>query len=271
MRTLQDIIKIAAFDVDGTLLPNTHLGFPIETRQMFGELKKNGIVTVIATAREFATIGDFLEKLAPVDYFIGANGSFIWDVANKEFVYKKTLNKEEVIELYNEFKSEIQGFSISDFDKVFKSEGLNTDSWFIRPNVHNYYDFEEELLSTDNLYLITINRENPKELIDKIQSFIDKKGLSMEVNSIWSRGLFISPKGINKSATLQVLCDRLNLKMDNLIAFGDSSNDFEMIRDAGFGVAMERASQKLKNVAQAVALDCEYQGVYLKLKELGLI
>lgn len=270
MTKLQEQIKIAAFDVDGTLLPNTHLIFGEQVREMFSLLREKNIVSVVATAREFATIGNFLEQLKP-DYFIGANGSFIWDVAKKEFVYKKTLIKDEVIALYNQFKDSIKGFSISDFDKVFKSPDLDLNSWFIRPHAHNYYDFQEEVLSTDNLYLITINALNPDELIPEIEKYIQENNLAMEVNAVWTKGLFISPKNINKSSTLSILCEHLNLKMDNLIAFGDSSNDYEMLRDAGYGVAMERASERLKQVAKDVALDCEYQGTYLKLKELNLI
>ncbi|WP_025755264.1 YcsE-related riboflavin metabolism phosphatase [Mycoplasmopsis cricetuli] len=270
MKKIQEQIKIAAFDVDGTLLPNTKLIFEKETKEMFEILKNKNIKTVLATARDFATIGDFLEQLQP-DYFIGANGSFIWDVKLKKFIYKKTLIKEQVIDVYHHFQDQIKGFAISDFDKVFYSPNLNLNTWFVKPNVQNYYSFDEELLSIDNLYLITINKEQPQELIKQIQEYINKKNFEMEVNSIWTKGLFLSPKEINKASTLKVLCKKLNLKMENLIAFGDGSNDFEMIEQAGYGVAMEQANQELKNVAQDIALDCEHQGVYLKLKELNLI
>ncbi|UUD36412.1 Cof-type HAD-IIB family hydrolase [Mycoplasmopsis citelli] len=270
MKTLHGKIKMAAFDVDGTLLPNSQIHFGLETKNMFAQLKEQNIITVLATAREFATIGDFLEQLKP-DYFIGSNGSFIWDVAKKEFLFKKTLIKEEVIQVYHEFKDDIKGISISDFDKVFKSPNLNLESWFVGPNAHNYVDFDEELLSHDNLFLITINRENPQELIQRINDYIEKHNLSMEVNSIWTRGLFILPKNINKFYTINYLCQKLGISTEELITFGDGSNDFEMIRDAGYGVAMERASEKLKSVAKDVAIDCEYQGVYLKLKELKII
>ena len=63
----------------------------------------------------------------------------------------------------------------------------------------------------------------------------------------------------------------LGYSRDNLIAFGDSSNDYEMIRDAFYGVAMDHSSDELKKVANDVALDCEYDGAYIKLQELKLI
>ncbi|UUM19694.1 MULTISPECIES: YcsE-related riboflavin metabolism phosphatase [unclassified Mycoplasma] len=270
MKTLEGKIKIAAFDVDGTLLPNAHIKFSQHTKEMFGQLRAKKIITVIATAREFATIGDFLEQLQP-DYFIGSNGSFIWDVAKKEFIFKKTLIKEEVIQVYHHFKDELKGISISDFDKVFKSPQLKLDHWFVGPNAHNYVDFDEELLSTDNLFLITINKDNPHDLIQRINDYIQEHNLSMEVNSIWTRGLFILPKNINKFYTLNLLCQKLGINVQDLIAFGDGANDYEMIRDSGYGVAMERGSESLKQVAKDIAIDCEYDGVYLKLKELKII
>nr|WP_307935093.1 HAD hydrolase family protein [Mycoplasmopsis bovis] len=39
-------------------------------------------------------------------------------------------------------------------------------------------------------------------------------------------------KNSTKSSTLKWLCEYLNINRDkNLIAFGDSSNDYEMLRD----------------------------------------
>ncbi|QDF65042.1 YcsE-related riboflavin metabolism phosphatase [Mycoplasma nasistruthionis] len=272
MKQLKDEIKIAAFDVDGTILPNGQNQFSLNTRKIFPLLKLNNIVSVISTAREFATIGDFLEQLDPVDYFIGANGAFIWDNVKKEFIYKSTLNKEDVLKIYEYLKDRINAFAVSDFDKVFKSPSMPLNSWFIKPFISNYYDFDETKLSSDNLYVITINTDTVKETSDLIQKFIDENNLNMEISARWSRGIFIGPKNVSKSHTLSVLCSKLGLEIDkNLIAFGDSSNDFEMLRDARYGVAMERANEKIKSVSDDIALDCEYDGAYLKLKELKLI
>ncbi|VEU70272.1 YcsE-related riboflavin metabolism phosphatase [Mycoplasmopsis glycophila] len=271
IKNLKQMIKLAAFDVDGTLLPNASLKFSDKTKSVFPALKANGITTVVSTAREFATIGDFLEQLAPVDYFIGANGAFIWNNKEKNFLYKSTLVKEEVIDLYNKFKDQMNGFSVTDFNKVYKSPSLNLDSWFIKPFKHNYHNFEEAMLSRTDLFVITINCDNTRELSDQIEKYIIENNYEMEISARWTKGFFISPKNITKSNALEKLAKHLNLTMDNIIAFGDSSNDYEMIRDAGYGVAMERANDKIKRVANDVAIDCEYDGVYWKLKELKLI
>lgn len=271
MKQLKDIIKIAAFDVDGTILPNGHTKFQEKTKEMFKLLKENNITTVVASAREFATIGDFLEQLGHVDYFIGANGSFIWDVKNQKFIYKATIDKEVVKQVYNKFKDQMVAMAVTDFDKVYKTPNLKTDTWFIKPFQENYLNYDEEKLNNTDLYLITFNTTDPRSLSDQVEEFIKEKNFDVEIASRWSRGFWISPKNINKSSTLQILCKHLGISMDNLIAFGDSSNDYEMLRDAYYGVAMERANNKLKEIANDVAIDCEYEGCYLKLKELHLI
>ncbi|AKF41315.1 haloacid dehalogenase [Mycoplasmopsis canis] len=271
MKQLKDIIKIAAFDVDGTLLPNGHTKFEENTKKMFSQLKNNGIKTVVASAREFATIGDFLDQLHPVDYFIGANGSFIWDVQKRDFIFKASIDKEVVKKIFNKFKDEQVAMAVTDFDRVYKSPNLKTDTWFIKPFMQNYHDYEDASLRETDLYLITFSTDDPKNLSDKVEQYIKKNDFNVEVSSRWSRGFWISPKNVTKSHTLEILCKHLGYSMENLIAFGDSSNDYEMLRDAHYGVAMQRANDKLKSVAKDVALDCEYEGCYLKLKELHLI
>ncbi|MGZ9800721.1 YcsE-related riboflavin metabolism phosphatase [Mycoplasma sp. AC1221] len=271
MKNLKDIIKIAVFDVDGTILPNGNTKFSKNIKTMFKKLKENNIISVLATAREFATIGDFFEQLKYVDYFIGANGAFIWDVKKQEFLYKSTLKKVDVVKLYDAFGTQIKGFLITDFDKVYKSPQTPTDSWFIRPFQENYLNYEEALLSNSDLYVITINTDKPYELSQKMEKFIKDEKMEVEISSRWSRGFFINPIDITKSTTLKKLTKHLGYSMDNVIAFGDSANDFEMLRDVYYGVAMERASDKIKTVASDIAADCEFDGAYLKLKELHLI
>ncbi|WP_406614420.1 YcsE-related riboflavin metabolism phosphatase [Mycoplasma corogypsi] len=271
MKQLQDIIKVAAFDVDGTILPNGTTRFSEKTRSMFKLLKDKGITTVISTAREFATIGDFLEQLDPVDYFIGANGAFIWDNKAKQFIFKASLIKEEVVDLYDRYADKIDGFSVTDFDTVYKSPKLNVDTWFAKPFEHNYKDFDDAYLSRTDLYVVTITSQNTRELSNEVEEYIKQKGYQMEVSARWSHGFFLGPVGITKSHTLEILCNKLGYSMNNLIAFGDSSNDYEMIKDAFYGVAMERANDKIKRVAKDIAMDCEYDGCYWKLKELKLI
>lgn len=57
------------------------------------------------------------------------------------------------------------------------------------------------------------------------------------------------PAAVNKSTALAQLAASLGFTLDECVAFGDSSNDFEMLRDAGMGVAMANAREEVKAVA----------------------
>lgn len=127
MKNLKNIIKCAAFDIDGTILPNGNTKFSQKTIDAFSLLRKNGIVSILATAREFSTICDFLEQLKP-DYFIGANGSFILDCNKNEIIYEVGLNLNEVKMLYDEFYNDNFNFIITDVNKSYYSKNTNLDT-----------------------------------------------------------------------------------------------------------------------------------------------
>lgn len=57
---------------------------------------------------------------------------------------------------------------------------------------------------------------------------------------------------VNKGYALSVIADELNINRDEIMAIGDSDNDYPMIEYAGFGLAMENASSRVKRIAQAV-------------------
>ena len=68
-------------------------------------------------------------------------------------------------------------------------------------------------------------------------------------------------KGIDKAKALDTVLTDLGYKSEELIAFGDSQNDKSMIQYAGIGVAMENATDELKNAADEITLSNEQDGL----------
>jgi Cof subfamily protein (haloacid dehalogenase superfamily) len=74
--------------------------------------------------------------------------------------------------------------------------------------------------------------------------------------------LEIAPKVISKASALKQLLQRhYQIEMSEVIAFGDNYNDVEMIRDVGFGIAVENARDEVKAVARDMTLDSKQDGV----------
>ena len=76
------------------------------------------------------------------------------------------------------------------------------------------------------------------------------------------------PPGIDKGTALAKILQHYGMSPRNLIAFGDSYNDIDMLRLAGKGVAMGNAEEKVKQAADYVTLTNEEDGVAVFLEEM---
>ncbi len=75
----------------------------------------------------------------------------------------------------------------------------------------------------------------------------------------------------NKGTAIRRTAELLHENADNTIAFGDSMNDYQMIRDAACGVAMGNADEKLKAIADRVCETVWEDGVIRELKRMHII
>ena len=67
--------------------------------------------------------------------------------------------------------------------------------------------------------------------------------------------------GVHKANGLRILQQRWGIDDSEVVAFGDSGNDVEMLRQAGFGFAMANARPHIKAVARFEAPDNNQEGV----------
>ena len=75
------------------------------------------------------------------------------------------------------------------------------------------------------------------------------------------RGADVITKEVSKANGIQALLDYYQKDWSDIVAFGDSMNDYEMIEKAGNGIAMGNAVDKLKEVADYVSdMRAEYEG-----------
>ena len=72
--------------------------------------------------------------------------------------------------------------------------------------------------------------------------------------------------GFIRRGGLVELLKRWNLKPEQIMAFGDSENDIEMLELAGISYAMENAEEAVKRVATKVAPANSQAGVYQVLE-----
>lgn len=76
--------------------------------------------------------------------------------------------------------------------------------------------------------------------------------------------------GVHKALGIEAVMSHFDIAQDDIIAFGDGMNDFEMVQFAGVGVAIEGADPRLLAVADRTAGRPEEAGLVAAFDELGL-
>ena len=91
------------------------------------------------------------------------------------------------------------------------------------------------------------------------------------ITAWWTRAADITPANGNKGVGVRKILDYYHLDKENAIAFGDGTNDIEMLEAVGTGVAMGNATDDVKAVADAICGHVAEDGIYHYCKEQGLI
>ena len=77
-------------------------------------------------------------------------------------------------------------------------------------------------------------------------------------------------KDADKGLGMELVCRHMGVDLADTVAFGDSMNDYAMLRRAGTSVAMGNACRELKEICGSVCEDVKHDGVYHELVRMGL-
>ena len=78
-------------------------------------------------------------------------------------------------------------------------------------------------------------------------------------------------KGVTKGTALQTIENRIGVRYEETMAFGDGGNDISMLRHAGIGVAMGNAKDDVKVIADYVTASVDDNGIADALKHFGIL
>ena len=91
------------------------------------------------------------------------------------------------------------------------------------------------------------------------------------ITAWWDRAVDIIPADSGKGTGVRKILEHYRLNKEEAIAFGDGSNDIEMLQAVGLGVAMENASEQLKDIADDICGHVAGDGIYHYCVKHGLI
>ena len=78
-------------------------------------------------------------------------------------------------------------------------------------------------------------------------------------------------KGVSKGAAIKDFMKSIGEPIENAYAFGDSTNDIEMLKMAGTAIAMGNGAELVKAVADYVTDTVDNDGLYNAMRHYKLI
>ena len=267
-------IKLIATDMDGTLLdPKGQVDLP-RLEKILDHLEERGIRFVIATGNEIHRVKQLLGHLTERVVLIVANGARIFE--GNQLLQAQTWDDDMVNRALEFFKGrECQDqFVVTSMNGGFVKEGTvftQLENFMTPEMIELFYqrmNFVEELES--HLFggvlkmSLVVGEERSDSVLEEINQLFN--GHVQAVSSGYGC-IDILQAGIHKAWGLQELLKRWDIKAEEIMAFGDSENDVEMLQLAGIAYAMENADDKAKAVATDFAPSNSQAGVYQVLED----
>jgi 5-amino-6-(5-phospho-D-ribitylamino)uracil phosphatase len=271
---LKKTVNLIALDLDGTIVREDQ-SISAQDLEAIARAQMAGIPVVIATGRSFPTARRALSQLNVTTPVICSNGADIRFEGKS--IYSRTIENGWLRKAY----AAVEPFSYQRF--VFCGEHIYCE----KGNMHKSLFRKWGVESFNKDLMVFCN--NADELMQMVGDLADKFLVCTEDESRYeeiqkltdSFGYFdtvlgenlqfeLTPKGVSKASALEFLVNRMGLSMQDVLAIGDSTNDLEMIRCVGTGIAMGNAMGELLAVADGVTLPVWENGVAHAIKKYVL-
>ena len=271
-------VKMIGLDLDGTLL-NSRKELTKYTKNVLTRAIEAGVTVLVATGRPVTGIPEELRNFPGMRYAVTANGGRILDLQEDKILYEGLVPYEEAVHIVENFEEydtlrEIyfDGRGYAEADEMERIEKYIPDkpmADYIRSTRQVIPDLWEKIREMDGhgmdkVHGIFADMEEMREAADRISKCTGH----LAVSSSLGRNLEINAQGVNKGAGLLRLGEMLGILQEEIMVCGDGSNDLEMIRMAGVGVAMANAADEVKKAADYITESNEEDGVAKAIEKI---
>lgn len=256
-------IRLVLCDIDGTLL-NSDKVLTDKTKQAIHRLKGQGIYFGIASGRPYSGVAQKIQDWGiqeDVDVLVTMNGVELWDGVHQKMHRYFLLKKEAIQEI-------LETYAPLDLNPC-----IYMDKHLYCRRVE--YPCERSALHNAlTLNLVDNNEFFWQEDHEKILFTVDPIRMP-EVEAFYEahkptgyRGFksqadlfeFVDER-VSKSYGIARFCELNGFTIEEVAAFGDTTNDIEMLRDCGLGICMENGTDDAKCVSNVITRSNDEDGV----------
>ncbi len=277
-------IKAVFFDIDGTLLTDKRT-VSKSTISAINSLKAKGILIGLATGRDPRFVLQYMASLG-LDLAITYNGQYIF--SREEVIYSRSIDVNTVNQIIHFAQkyhkdlsfgtakgvvgSGIMSMGTSNFS--YRLTRLIPDSWagiinFVFNRVIRWVHPQEQadliLYNSQPIYqmMLLVTEKETKQLEEKFENLTFTRSSPYATDVI--------SKNSSKFIGILSVAEQYGFTLDEIIAFGDSNNDYEMLKELKYSVAMGNGTKKVKQVASYVTDTNNRDGIYKALVHFGVI
>lgn len=272
--SMKAAIKMMGLDLDGTVL-NEEKKISVRTRQAIIKAIKKGVVVLPATGRPMTGIPEEILKIEGIQYALSANGASVAELSTGKRIHEDCMDykacadiikKLEALEVMTDVFLNGRGYSdkktFEENTKYAPSEAARNYLLSSRKVVDNLPQYLNENKFPVEKITVNFRTEETGALHHKAQVLdILKKYSGLAVVCGVPTNLEITNCSATKGNGLLALGKYLGIGRESIMVCGDSENDLEMIKTAGFGVAMENSPKQVKEAADFITLSNEEDGV----------
>ncbi len=278
--------KLIFVDIDGTIYRMDH-GISPALAEGFRRVRANGHKVFISTGRTWNSLPEEVMALE-WDGIVASAGSDI-RIQGKS-VYRYALDPalvRRIIAVMERIPGVI--FMLEGLDRIFVAGDGSAYLWEdepmpdVNPELARWLQFLKERkntwrLSEWNPELDGISKVSflvrTQEALDELQRELGDRFHVATYHIYPNSGIFngelISHES-DKGTGIVKTAELFGADVADTIAFGDSLNDYQMIEQAGIGVAMGNADEEIKEIADRVCESVQDDGVLHEMERMGLL
>lgn len=270
-------IQLIAMDLDGTLLQSDHITVSERNREALRRAAEQGVRLALASGRTWVQLESVAQQAPDARYALLSNGAAARDLHKQETLFTFDFPWEDfrlllsLLHRYDAvFEAYCDGHSFLERRLTGQFQNDSLPAAFIERLIARLTivdDLEEALAGRkpEKVNVFSMREQNYRLLFNEL----NESG-RFEVSSSIIGNLEVNFKGVNKGAGLARLCEKLGIPPENVMAFGDATNDLDMLQWAHWSFAMANAHELAKQAARYETASNEEDGVAQAVERFAL-
>lgn len=261
------MIKAIFFDVDGTLLSFSTHQMPKSARLALNKLRDKGVKVFVATGRPPISFKRILDKLDfDFDGFIYTNGQYI--VYEGEVIHDMPLPEDDLKNIVEYIEENKIATSFSEMEYNYVN--------LTNKRMEDFMDLMGATIDNFKIDDVERTRKNPTYQISPYISVDEEEDFFAKAPNLkgvrWNEHFTdVIPKEGGKDKAIEKLINKLGIKKEECMAFGDGGNDADMLSYVGYGIAMGNAVDQAKLASDYVTASVDDDGIYKALVKYRVI